>query len=173
MTACDRLHTFNFQAATTAGTTGVDVEAMSREELQKYTKTVLRFLPVEVAMRYFPHDLQVGGMQAKLEGGVNGSRNSGAHGVGDGVPSGYSQLKRHMKPLREQGYEHHMEAAVLFSDISGFTKLTNRLLAERGQEGAEILNGAAAVRSPPRPFRPLAQSTTCSLAQVDSPVVLA
>ena len=86
MTACDRLHTFNFQAATTAGTTGVDVEAMSREELQKYTKTVLRFLPVEVAMRYFPHDLQVGGMHAKLEGGVNGSRNSGAHGVGDGVP---------------------------------------------------------------------------------------
>ena len=34
-----------------------------------------------------------------------------------------------------------LQAAVLFSDISGFTKLTNRLLEERGQEGAEILNG--------------------------------
>ena len=33
------------------------------------------------------------------------------------------------------------QAVVLFSDISGFTKLTNRLLAEYGNEGAEILNG--------------------------------
>ena len=30
---------------------------------------------------------------------------------------------------------------MLFSDISGFTKLTNRLLKEHGNEGAEILNG--------------------------------
>ena len=32
-----------------------------------------------------------------------------------------------------------MQAAVLFSDISGFTQLTNRLLKERGDEGAEVL----------------------------------
>ena len=29
---------------------------------------------------------------------------------------------------------------MLFSDISGFTKLTNRLLKEHNKEGAEILN---------------------------------
>lgn len=58
---------------------------------------VLRFAPVEVAMRYFEPSLEwkspikVGGVKETIQG--------------------YKHLKRWLKPLREQGYEHHFEVS--------------------------------------------------------------
>lgn len=47
--------------------------------------------------------------------------------------NGYSSVLNREEGLHPgvQAYEHGFDAAVLFSDISGFTKLTNRLIAER------------------------------------------
>jgi class 3 adenylate cyclase len=118
----DRLQTFNFQQATKAATSSgaPDAEALSSDELQRYISSVLRFVPVEVAMRYYEGPL--------------------TSGSGSSHRLAYSNLRHANCVLGEQGYEHPFDACVLFSDISGFTKLTNRLLKERGDEGAEILN---------------------------------
>ena len=70
-----------------------------------------RFVPVEVAARLFGHPVP-----------------SSTHFL-----SGYRTVLNgdEGRSLNVQAYEHSFEAAVLFSDISGFTKLTNRLIAER------------------------------------------
>ena len=58
----DRLQTFNFQQATKAATSSgaPDAEALSSDELQRYISSVLRFVPVEVAMRYYEGPLTSG-----------------------------------------------------------------------------------------------------------------
>ena len=113
-----RLQTFNFQVATKAAErTDTDATALAPEQLNKYVHTVLRFVPVEVAMRHFGEPL------AGPEGAL-----------------GYASLGHaRTSAMGSQGYEHDFNAAVLFSDVSGFTKLTNMLLGTLGDEGAEIL----------------------------------
>ena len=117
-----RLQTFNF-TTTDSGVIGphdIDLTTLGPTEYKNYTSSVLRFAPVEVSARLH----------------------------GRPVPSpthffnGYTAVinNEEGRELGVQAYEHGFEAAVLFSDISGFTKLTNRLIAERDKEGAEILN---------------------------------
>lgn len=120
----DRLLTFNFQQATAAATSSgaPNADALSVEERTRYIGNVLRFVPVEVAMRYYQGPLV----------DTNDDTSFGRRA--------YDRLKHENVSLGSQAYEHPFNACVLFSDISGFTKLTNRLLKERGDEGAEILN---------------------------------
>ena len=121
----DRLQTFNFQQATKQATSSgaPNAAALSSDELRRYIGSVLRFVPVEVAMRYYEDALV-----ASDAANPAASRRA------------YEDLSHEVCVLGDQGYEHPCDACVLFSDISGFTKLTNRLLKERGVEGAEILN---------------------------------
>ena len=108
----------NFTVADARAPGGFDTSTMTKEDMSKYVMSLLRFVPVEVATRYYNEPL-VGPNGEKAY--VNCSSDSLQH-------------------LGDQGYAQDFNAAVLFSDISGFTKLTNRLLKEHGNEGAEILN---------------------------------
>lgn len=117
-----RLQTFNF-TTTDSGVIGphdIDLTKVSEVELRNYTWSVTRFVPAEVAARLYGHPVP-----------SNTHFFNGYSGVINGATG---------RTLNVQAYEHGFEAAVLFSDISGFTKLTNRLIAERDKEGAEILN---------------------------------
>ena len=115
----ERLQTFNFSVVqNTTGKLPTDLYALDNLELQNYTSAVLRYTPMEVAVRYY-------GTPIFSEHQTNVA---------------YSQLFHESTNLGDQAYEHDFDGCVLFSDISGFTKLTNRLLSERGDEGAEILN---------------------------------
>ena len=115
----ERLQTFNFSVVqNTTGKLPTDLYALDNLELQNYTSAVLRYTPMEVAVRYY-------GTPIFSEHQTNVA---------------YSQLFHESTNLGDQAYEHDFDGCVLFSDISGFTKLTNRLLSERCDEGAEILN---------------------------------
>lgn len=126
-----RLETFNFKEASRLEVP--DATTLSREERSRYIDSVLRFVPVEVAMRYFDRPL--------VSAPDDDAANRGSSSSSSFATTAYADL-RHARPapgqpeaLNEQAYEHSFNAVVLFSDISGFTKLTNRLLAERGDEG--------------------------------------
>ncbi|KAL1511572.1 hypothetical protein AB1Y20_006366 [Prymnesium parvum] len=117
-----RLQTFNFTTTDSGVITplNINIPNLTPVGYKNYTSSVLRFAPVEVASRLYGYPVP-----------------SPTHFF-----NGYSSVingdeGRH---LGVQAYEHGFDAAVLFSDISGFTKLTNRLIAERDKEGAEILN---------------------------------
>ena len=153
VTAIDksRLQTFNFRQATKESTNAPEPGALSSDELSRYVHSVLRFVPVEVAARYFERPLYSGGERA------------------------YVDLRHEVRSLEDQAYEHHFNAAVLFSDISGFTKLTNQLLRVRGDEGAEILNNLVRLARPSRCLpRSLAQSSpaAASLSRARAPARL-
>jgi len=118
----NRLQTFNF-STTDSGVISmhdINLSDATTAEYSNYTQSVLRFAPVEVAARLYGHPVP-----------------SPSHFF-----NGYTSVinGEEGRDLNVQAYEHGFEAAVLFSDISGFTKLTNRLIAERDKEGAEILN---------------------------------
>ena len=169
-TAIDRsrLQTFNFREATQAATSSgaTDASKLQSEELQRYIRSVLRFVPVEVAMRYYARPLvaRPPPPSAALEPRSESSKRGRAGSIGffgggesaaivDPIRSSNSGSEMHayaevrheqVEPsalaLEGQAYEHPFNAAVLFSDISGFTKLTNKLSAEfKDGEGAEIL----------------------------------
>ncbi len=83
-----------------------DVRRLRRDEFANYVGSTMRFVPVEVITRYYQQPIAVP-WEPK-------------------APPGYPVIHQGARNLGEQAYEHEFEAAVLFSDVSGFTKLTNQ-----------------------------------------------
>ena len=171
-----RLHVFNFQVVDLARS-DVDVSALKPAERSQFISSVLRFCPVEVAMRYYDkpliaadgasafasptHEVASLGDQGyehtfnvRLPRSAHhararaGSRHTAAF-VANVAATSLSCPRRSLAaPARSASLTRRAlarsrsrsQAAVLFSDISGFTKLTNRLLRDYPLEGAEILN---------------------------------
>ena len=128
------------------------------DERVRFIGSTLRFAPIEVVMRYYGQPL-VSTPSPDTQSRIG---SAAINGGATAVPKAYANL-RHARPLKhaDQAYEHPLIKRTSTFDQAydtltllycsqtspGFTKLTNQLLDERGDEGAEILNNISAVTS--------------------------